>query len=99
MGIILDFMKFFEVAVLPRIYGEPDSERLSRMKDGLKTNASRVKNELGVGAHGYLGLILTPLEYASISAIPYVRHLHPGALNIPAGTPQHAATMMRELHK
>ena len=48
--------------------------------------------DLGGGVNGHLGLLLTPAEYTIFSPIPYVRPLHPEALNIPLGTTQHEST-------
>ena len=42
-------------------------------------------SDLGGGAHGHLGLVLTPAEYALVSAILYVRPGHSGTLTLPAG--------------
>lgn len=39
-------------------------------------------NFLG-GNHGNLGLVLTPVEYANVSAQPSIRPAHPGHLVIP----------------
>lgn len=71
---------------------------LKLIKDQLKANASSVSSELG-GRNGHLGLVLTPREYALCSVVPYVRHLNPSPLVIPAGMPAHAATRMRKDHK
>ena len=62
----VNYTKKFEVDMLPRIHGKPDYSKLKVLKDLLKTNASRVSSDLGGGAHGHLGLILTPLEYATV---------------------------------
>ena len=53
----------------------------------------------GGGANGHLGLVLTPTEYANVSAVNYVRPVHPGALVIPGGTTQHEANRLRDDHK
>ena len=95
----VDYTKLFEVQTVPKIHGEPDYESLTRLKDILKANASRITSELGGGAHGHLGLILAPQEYANVSPTPYNRPAHPGNLIIPSGTAQHAATTMREMHQ
>ena len=51
----------------------------------IKANTSIITSNLGGGAHGHLGLVLTNAEYALVSAIPYVRPVHPGPLVLPAG--------------
>ena len=95
----VNYTKKFEVDTLPRIHGEPEYSKLKALKDLLKANASRVGSDLGGGAHGHLGLILTPAEYATVSATPYVCPPHPGPLVIPPGTTLHASTVLREQHK
>ena len=65
----------------------------------MKTNAAQVTSDLGGGANGHLGLVLTPAEYIHVSGIPYVRPVHPGAIHIAAGTPQHETNRRREDHK
>ena len=51
----------------------------------MKANASSVPCDLGGGAHGHLGLVLTAADYALVSATPYIRPNHPGTLTLPAG--------------
>ena len=72
---------------------------LQKIKDELKTNASSVPCDLGGGANGHLGLVLTAAEYGFVSPFPYVRPVHPGNLAIPPGTPNYQATVLREDHK
>ena len=82
----VDYLKtYFEYPELTKIHDSPDFASLKKIKDELKSNAARVPTNLGGGAHGHLGLILTPAEYALISATPYVRPVHPGPLVLPAG--------------
>ena len=95
----IDYTKYFAVKELPKIHGEPDYIQLKQLKDYLKANATRVSSELGGGAHGHLGLILTDAEYTNVSPVPYVRPIHPGPLIIPQGTTQHAANALRDAHK
>ena len=95
----IDYTTFFAVKVLPKIHGEPNYVNLKNLRDHLKANASRVTSELGGGAKGHLGLILTALDYTLVSPTPYVRPLHPGPLIIPPGTTQHASTLLRKQHK
>ena len=90
----IDYTAFFVVKVLPTIHGEPDYVQLKNLQDLLKANASQVTSELGGGAHGHLGLILTPAEYTLIAALPYICPGHPGPLVIPLGTTLHAANAL-----
>ena len=94
-----DFTTQFEYPTLPKIHGEPDYEQLKNLKDKLKTNATKIPSELGGGAFGHLGLVLTPAEYTGISNIPYVRPPHPGVLNIPPATSERVETRRRAEHK
>ena len=90
---------YFEFRVLTKIHGEPTYETLKAMKNQLKSNACSVTSDLGGGAHGHLGLLLTPTEYAITSPTPYVRPVHPGVLTIAQGTAHHEATRLRAEHK
>ena len=90
---------YFEFRVLTKIHGEPTYETLKAMKNQLKSNACSVTSDLGGGAHGHLGLLLTPTEYAITSPTPYVRPVHPGVLTIVQGTAHHEATRLRAEHK
>ena len=57
-------------------------------------NAQTIHSDLGGGAHGHLGLVLSPGRYALISNAEYHRPNHPGQLVIPAGTTLHMARTM-----
>ena len=59
----------FEYPVLTKVHGSLDYNALKTIKDQLKTNATAIYSDLGGGAHGHLGLVLTPQEYALVSAI------------------------------
>lgn len=65
----------------------------------MKANATQVTIDLDGGANGHLGLVLTPAECTHVCAFPYVKPVHPGTLNIAAGTTQHKATRLKEEHK
>lgn len=54
---------------------------------------------MGRGAHGHLGLVFHDPEYATVSAIPYVKPDHPGPLVIPPGTTIHVSNILRDAHK
>ena len=57
----------FEYADLTAIHGEPTYEALTILLNQLKANARSVRTSLGGGNHGYLGLLLSPEQYASIA--------------------------------
>ena len=90
---------YFEFPELDKIHGEPTYAKLCKIKDQIKANALSVSSELGRGAHGHLGLVLTNSEYASITATRYIPPAHPGPLDIPALTVYHVETRIREDHK
>ena len=72
---------------LPPIVDEPTYETLKELKDQLKANATSIPTTLGGGNHGYLGLILSPAAYATISPTAFVEPAYPGQHpTIPAGT-------------
>ena len=89
----------FEIANLTKIHGEPTFESIRTLQREININAQCVHSELGGGAHGHLGLVLTPQEYALHSNAAYHRPAHPGPLVIPAGTTQHMANMMCDQHR
>ena len=62
----------FEYPTLSKVQGNPSYESLQKINDELKTNASSVPCDLGGGANGHLGLVLTPVEYAFVSSTAYV---------------------------
>ena len=69
------------------IVGEPTYFEIKRVHDLLKSNASSLTSTLGGGAHGLLGLILTPAIYQQITGHQFISPADPGAIpNIPAGT-------------
>lgn len=78
-----DYLTLFPYCTIPKLHGEPTYKTLKALKDKIKANASVVQSDLGGGAHGHLGLVLVPLEYANSSATPYLRPAHPGPLIIP----------------
>ena len=89
----------FEFPTLTKVHGELDFQKLKQIKNEVKANASLITSTLGGGAHGHLGLVLTPAEYALVSGTPYNRPVFPGQLIVPPGTTQHAANAMRDDHK
>jgi hypothetical protein len=53
----------------------------------------------GGGAHGYFGIIMTQVEYAVISATPWVEPFNPGAIPIiPACTNVVDAAQIARMH-
>ena len=88
----------FEYSTLTKIYGPPTYETLTQLTNELKANASSVPSSLGGGAHGHLGLVIPPSQYALLSNIPYVRPRQPPPFFLPQGTDPQVAQMLRESH-
>ena len=88
----------FQYPVLTKVHDTPTYDLLKRIKDELKANAGNVQCDLGGDRHGHLGLVLSPEEYASISATAYVRPVHPGA-TYPVGATNYATQILRENHQ
>ena len=83
---IEDFTNAFPNHLSP-IVGEPTYQTLKELKNQLKANAASIPTTLGGGHHGYLGLILSPAAYATISPTAFTEPAYPGQHpTIPAGT-------------
>ena len=81
-----DFTNACPTQVTP-IVGEPTYATLKTLKDQLKATAASVPTTLGRGSHGYIGLILSPATYATISPTAFIEPAYPGQLPaIPGGT-------------
>ena len=89
----------FEYPVLTKVHGIPAYESMKIIKNELKANAASVPCDLGGGANGHLGIMLTQPEYANVSAVDYVRPVHPGILCIPHGTTIFETTRLTNEHK
>lgn len=86
----------FEKSELTPIRGEPTYHTLERLLKELKANARNVHSNLGGGAHGHLGLVISPASYAHISAVPFTRPAFPGTTAvIPGGATQHMTRTIR----
>ena len=71
----------FEYPELTKIHDVPTYKLLKKIKDELKTNASKVQCDLGGGKHGHLGLILSDADYENVSTTANVRPKHPGTFS------------------
>ena len=90
---------YFKFKTPTPIRGEPTHKSLKRLKLELQANASSVETDLGGGNHGYLGLVLTDDEYASIPHTqPFVAPNYPPPLLIPATSTQIQAIELKEQH-
>ena len=80
---------YFKYKTPTLIRGEPTNKALKRLKLELQSNASSVETTLGGRNHGYLDLVLTEEEYASILYTqPFIAPNYPPLLTIlPTSTP------------
>ena len=92
---------YFKYPVPSPINGEPTNKTLKRLKTELRANGSSVDTDLGGGDHGYLGLILSDLEYSRINPRPNVFQAPawPGALVINPNATAIEAVHAKEQHR
>ena len=96
---VINYRDTFPILDPTRIIGILTFQTLHQMANELKQNVSSVYSNLGGGAHGRLGLLLSPQMYALISNVPYVRPAHPGLLIIPANATRHSAALQEHTWK
>eukprot|EP00957_Ditylum_brightwellii_P079001 6008742-Ditylum_brightwellii.AAC.1 len=56
----------FEKPELTHVHGEPTMANILTLKNELQANAQAVSTTLRGRRHGYLGLVMTPQDYALI---------------------------------
>jgi hypothetical protein len=89
----------FPNPVLPKIENEPTFEDIQVKTRLLNANAISITSMAGGGAHGHLGIITTQVEYAFISASPWVDTFNPNAIPIiPLGTNAVDAAQLARMH-
>ena len=82
-----------------KIHGRPSFLQLRKLETELTVNAANIQCEVGGGAHGYLGLIKSPANYATIApGTPFVMPAQPAILQIPAGTTGHESFRLQQEH-
>jgi hypothetical protein len=67
-----EIINVFPNPVLPKIDREPTFEDIQVTTHLLNANTIAVPSMVGGGAHGYLGITMTQVEYAAISSTPWV---------------------------
>ena len=91
---------YFKFKTPTPIIGAPTHKTLKRLKQELRANASSVESDLGGGDHGFLGLVLTDAEYATVSpTTAFAAPDYPDALAIPTRTDQVKALNLRKQHR
>jgi hypothetical protein len=82
-----DIITGFPNPFLLKIDNKPIFEGIQVTTRLLNANSNSVPSMVGWGAHGNLGIIMAQVDYAAISATPWVEPFNPGAIPIiPAGT-------------
>ena len=90
---------YFEHKALTRIIGESTFSTLQLMLLQLKANASSVPSTLGVGQRGYIGVILSPVTYATLAPMtPFEPPAHPGILQVDPPATQFEIALAKTLH-
>jgi hypothetical protein len=94
----IDFKStYFQHSSLTKIYGEPTFQSLQKLYKEIKANATLVSSTLGGGLHGYLGLVVTPANYARTQPNHvFTRPPHPGALNIAQNATQYQIAIAKD---
>jgi hypothetical protein len=89
----------FPNPVLPKIDNEPVFEDIQVTTRLLNTSAISIPSMAGGGAYGHLGIIMTQVKYAAISASPWVEPFNPNAIPItPPGTNAVDAAQLERMH-
>ena len=78
---------YFEFPQLVKIHDSPTYATLKIVKDQIKENTDRVTSDLVGRMYIHILLVLPPSKYATMTILPYVRHIHPRTFVIPVGTP------------
>jgi hypothetical protein len=80
---ILEGFPFITITKQP---GLPTYETIAKVHLKLEANASYIVSELGGGAHGLLGLVLSPATYTTLTNVAFNAPVNPGTTpNIEAG--------------
>ena len=59
----------FEQVNLTHINSEPTFKMLHKLRNEIKANSKALYSNIGEGAYGHLGLVLTNMQYALISPL------------------------------
>jgi hypothetical protein len=89
----------FPNPVLPKIDNKTTFEDIQVTPHLLNANAISVPSMAGGGAHGHLVITMTQVEYAAISASPWVEPFNPNSIPIiPPGTNVVDAAQLAHMH-
>ena len=90
---------YFKYKTPTPIRGEPTHKSLKKLMTELRANASSVETDLGGGNHGYLALVLSDEEYATIpNTEPFILPTYPPPLVIPNNATPIQALELKEAY-
>ena len=85
---------------IKKVTGKPTQEDIKQVLDKIQEDIAAVPCKLGGGMHGYLGIIMTYVEYATVTTTPFEAHTNLGPLPIIApNITQYQIAAAKELHK
>jgi hypothetical protein len=85
--------------VLPKIDKDPTFEDIQIATRLLNANAISIPSMAGGGAHGHLGITISQVEYAAVSASPWVEPFNPNDIHIiPPGINAVDAAQLAQMH-
>ena len=80
----------FTTPNITKVSGEPTYKTIKDVEKKIITNAASIPSELGGGGHGFLGLVLNPHKYITVTGHVFQPFQNPGALpNFPPNATQH----------
>jgi hypothetical protein len=89
----------FPNPVFLKIDHEPTFENIQVTNRLLNANAISIPSMAGGDTHGHLGIIMTQVEYTTISTSPWVEPYNPNAVpTIPPGTTAVDAAQIARMH-
>ena len=73
-----------------KIHGRPAYLQIQKLEKELIKNAASIQCDEGGGAHGYIGLLKSVVEYEKLApGTPFIMPAQPANLTIPANTTGH----------
>ena len=82
-----------------RIHGRPTYLQIRKLEKELIKNAASIQCDEGGGAHGYIGLLKSAVEYDKLApGTPFNMPAQPAALTIPANTTGHESFRLQQNH-
>ena len=85
---------------IKKVTGKPTWEDIEKVLDKIQEDVAAVPCELGGGMHGYLGITMTYMEYATVTITSFKAYTNLGPLPtiVPDAT-KYKIAVAKELHK